>query len=147
MGNFAHDASFLSIPAAASVGIGSSSLEPPKTPRPISHPRVPCARPTVSFCGRINSPSRRSELLGERLERDATPSPNCILAALERKHLELARDEGVAAFMIFPDRTLIDMTEKRPATLDEMLQVQGVGERKLARYGDAFLEALEEALL
>ena len=44
------------------------------------------------------------------------------------------------------DRTLIDMAERRPATLDDMLEVHGVGQRKLARYGDAFLEALEGAL-
>ena len=69
-----------------------------------------------------------------------------LLAALKRKRLELAREENVPAFVIFPDRTLIDMTEKRPATLDDMLTVHGVGERKLARYGDAFLEALSEAL-
>ena len=69
-----------------------------------------------------------------------------VLAALKRKRLELAREEGAPAFVIFPDKTLIDMAEKRPATLDEMLLVHGVGERKLARYGDAFLEALAEAL-
>ncbi len=69
-----------------------------------------------------------------------------ILAALKRKRMELAREEGVPAFVIFADRTLIDMAERRPATLDEMMAVHGVGERKLARYGDAFLEALEQAL-
>jgi ATP-dependent DNA helicase RecQ len=69
-----------------------------------------------------------------------------LLAALKRKRMELAREEGVPAFVIFADRTLIDMAEKRPATLDDMLSVHGVGERKLARYGDAFLEALEQAL-
>ena len=46
-----------------------------------------------------------------------------ILAALKRKRMELAREEGVPAFVIFADRTLIDMAEKRPATLDEMLGV------------------------
>ena len=69
-----------------------------------------------------------------------------ILATLKRKRRELAQEEGVPAYVIFADRTLIDMAEKRPATLDEMLRVHGVGERKLARYGDAFLEALNEAL-
>jgi ATP-dependent DNA helicase RecQ len=69
-----------------------------------------------------------------------------ILAALKRKRRELAQEEGVPAYVIFADRTLIDMAEKRPATLDDMLGVHGVGDRKLARYGDAFLEALEEAL-
>lgn len=70
-----------------------------------------------------------------------------ILAALKRRRLELAHEEGVPAYVIFADRTLIDMAEKRPATLDEMLDVHGVGERKLARYGDAFLEALAQALV
>lgn len=68
-----------------------------------------------------------------------------ILAALKARRRDLARQEGVPAYVVFPDRTLIDMAEKRPATLDDMLAVYGVGERKLARYGDAFLEALEEA--
>ena len=65
-----------------------------------------------------------------------------ILAALKRTRLALAREEGVAAFMIFPDRTLIEMAENRPASLDDLARIHGVGERKLARYGDAFLEAL-----
>ncbi len=70
-----------------------------------------------------------------------------ILAALKRKRRELAQEEGVPAYVIFADRTLIDMAEKRPATLDELMRVHGVGERKLARYGDAFLDALNDALI
>ena len=69
-----------------------------------------------------------------------------ILAALKRKRRDLARAENVPAFMIFADRTLIDMAERRPSTLEDMRRVHGVGERKIARYGEAFLEALEEAL-
>jgi ATP-dependent DNA helicase RecQ len=69
-----------------------------------------------------------------------------VLAALKRKRLELAREEGLPAYMIFPDRTLIDMAESRPVTLDEMRTIHGVGERKLAHYGEAFLDALTEAL-
>ena len=99
----------------------------------------------------------RSDPLGsrERVRRPKGPKGEAagldaaderILAALKRKRMELAREEGVPAFVVFADRTLIDMAEKRPSTLDEMLAVHGVGERKLARYGDAFLEALEEAL-
>ncbi|HEY8066949.1 MAG TPA: DNA helicase RecQ [Methylosinus sp.] len=69
-----------------------------------------------------------------------------VLAALKRKRLELAREAGLPAYMVFPDRTLIEMASHRPATLDEMRRVQGVGEHKLAQYGDAFLEALADAL-
>jgi ATP-dependent DNA helicase RecQ len=68
-----------------------------------------------------------------------------VLAALKRKRRDLARAENVPAFMIFADRTLIDMAQKRPATLEDLRLVYGVGERKCARYGEAFLEALEEA--
>ncbi|WP_442754242.1 DNA helicase RecQ [Methylocystis sp. JAN1] len=93
----------------------------------------------------------RSDPLARR-ERQRKETPNLdetterILAALKRKRRALAQEEGVPAYVIFADRTLIDMAEKRPATLDELLEVHGVGERKVARYGDAFLEALEEAL-
>ncbi|MBG0811037.1 DNA helicase RecQ [Methylosinus sp. H3A] len=69
-----------------------------------------------------------------------------VLAALKRKRLELARAQGVAAYVIFSDRTLIDMASRRPATLDEMRSVHGVGDHKLTHYGEAFLEALSDAL-
>jgi len=82
---------------------------------------------------------------GARRDRAPLNESDPVMAALKRKRLQLARDEGVPAFMIFPDRTLIDMAEKRPATIDDMRRVHGVGDRKLAQYGDAFLEALEEA--
>ena len=57
---------------------------------------------------------------------------------------KLAKEEGVAAFMIFPDRTLIDIARLRPKSLAELRSVHGVGERKLDRYGAAFLAAVRE---
>ena len=53
-----------------------------------------------------------------------------------------AKDEGVAAFMIFPDRTLIDMATARPTSRTALREIQGVGDRKLVRYGDAFLDVI-----
>ncbi len=95
----------------------------------------------------------RDDLASPRESRKTPPSAppreqrdDPVLAALKRKRLELAREENTPAYMIFPDRALIDMAEKRPATLDELRRVYGVGERKIALYGDAFLQALEEAL-
>jgi ATP-dependent DNA helicase RecQ len=46
--------------------------------------------------------------------------------------------------MIFPDRTLIDIARLRPKGLAELRSVHGVGERKLDRYGAAFLAAVGE---
>jgi len=102
--------------------------------------------------GRETIMLRRDPLTARERPRKGAPAApldaqaDRVLAALKRKRLELARAEDAPAFVIFADRTLIDMAEKRPATLDEMLNVHGVGERKLARYGAAFLEALAEAL-
>ena len=73
------------------------------------------------------------------------PAEDGLLAALKRQRRDIARAENVPAFMIFADRTLIDMAQKRPATLEDLRRVYGVGERKIARYGEAFLEVLAEA--
>jgi len=51
----------------------------------------------------------------------------------------------VPAYVIFNDRTLVEMAEKRPATLDEMARIGGVGSKKLERYGDLFLEVITGA--
>jgi len=63
---------------------------------------------------------------------------------LRRLRLQIAREEGVAAYIIFTDRTLIAMARERPMGLDAMRAIEGVGERKLAQYGEAFLEAIAE---
>jgi ATP-dependent DNA helicase RecQ len=44
--------------------------------------------------------------------------------------------------VILPDRSLIDMAKRKPRTAAEMGQVHGVGETKLALYGEAFLEVI-----
>jgi ATP-dependent DNA helicase RecQ len=61
---------------------------------------------------------------------------------LRALRITLAREEGVAAYMIFPDRTLIDMVRTRPNDLDAMAGINGVGARKLEAYGEAFLQEL-----
>ncbi len=61
---------------------------------------------------------------------------------LRTLRLELARAQGVAAYVVFPDRTLIDMARLRPSCLADMKLVDGVGEAKLARYGERFLAAI-----
>ncbi|MBX9760576.1 MAG: DNA helicase RecQ [Beijerinckiaceae bacterium] len=68
-----------------------------------------------------------------------------IMAKLKALRREIAREEGVPAFMVFADKTLLDMADRRPATLNAMGEVHGVGQRKLALYGEAFLAALQDA--
>jgi ATP-dependent DNA helicase RecQ len=66
---------------------------------------------------------------------DAAP----LLSALKSKRRALAEAQGVPAYVIFTDRTLIEMAETRPRTLDEFARIGGVGAAKLERYGAAFL--------
>ena len=55
----------------------------------------------------------------------------------------LAKTQSVPAYVVLPDRSLLDMARRRPATLAEMAGIHGVGQAKLALYGDAFLAAIK----
>ncbi|WP_299421283.1 DNA helicase RecQ [uncultured Shimia sp.] len=65
-----------------------------------------------------------------------------LMSALKAKRRALAEAAKVPAYVIFPDRTLAEMAEVRPSNLDDMARVSGVGAKKLANYGDAFLEVI-----
>lgn len=68
-----------------------------------------------------------------------------LLSALKAKRRALAEAANVPAYIIFNDRTLIEMAETRPATLDEMAAIGGVGAKKLESYGAGFLEVITGA--
>jgi ATP-dependent DNA helicase RecQ len=65
-----------------------------------------------------------------------------LLARLKALRRDIAKDESVPAFVVFSDRTLVDMTRLKPETRDQMKLVSGVGDAKLARYGSQFLAAV-----
>jgi ATP-dependent DNA helicase RecQ len=65
-----------------------------------------------------------------------------LLSALKAKRRGLAETARVPAYIIFTDRTLIEMAEKRPANLDQMAGISGIGAKKLESYGAAFLEVI-----
>lgn len=63
---------------------------------------------------------------------------------LRNLRLEYARSEGMPPYIIFSDKTLIDMCIKMPSNEQEMLNVSGVGTNKFDKYGKGFLEKIEE---
>ncbi len=67
-----------------------------------------------------------------------------LFEALRRRRSELAKEQRVAAYVVFADRTLIDMARRKPATAAEMSAVHGVGEAKLRQYGDVFLDVIRK---
>ena len=69
-----------------------------------------------------------------------------LLNALYAQRKRLAGKQNVPAFMVFSDATLREMVEKKPLSLDELLNISGVGEKKAARYGTTFLRIIEDAV-
>ena len=63
--------------------------------------------------------------------------------ALKAKRMELAKEQGVPPYVIFHDATLLEILNQKPGSLTEMGYISGIGQAKLVKYGDAFLEVLE----
>ena len=69
-----------------------------------------------------------------------------LMSLLKARRRALAEAQNVPAYVVFPDRTLIEMAEKKPATLDQMAGITGVGAKKLESYGLAFLAVITGAM-
>ena len=67
-----------------------------------------------------------------------------LFEVLRKLRLEIAKEESMPPYIIFSDKTLIDMCVKKPSDEEEMLNVSGVGENKLKKYGQRFLEEIQK---
>ena len=65
-----------------------------------------------------------------------------LLEALKAARRDFATQRNVPAYVIFPDRTLLDMVHLKPQTPEQMAMVHGVGAAKLEQYGSAFLRVI-----
>lgn len=75
------------------------------------------------------------------------PENEDFLAHLKALRLSLSRERGVPAYVIFGDASLIEMATKRPTTLEQMSEINGVGPRKLEVFGETFLSLTKAAML
>ena len=99
---------------------------------------------------------RRAAQSADRLEKPRRAKPAAagslseadekLLNALYAVRKRLAGKQNLPAFMVFNDATLREMAEKKPMSIDELLNISGVGEKKAARYGNAFLRVIEDAV-
>ncbi len=71
------------------------------------------------------------------------PGDEGLLGHLKQLRMTLARERGVPAYVIFTDRTLHDMAQRKPASLDEFANVHGVGQAKLKEFAPIFLDAIQ----
>ncbi|MDM9628763.1 DNA helicase RecQ [Rhizobium sp. S152] len=82
---------------------------------------------------KVAQAERRSVLSG---------SDDALFQLLRAERTSIARSLSVPPYVVFPDTTLIAFATDRPRTHKEMLGISGVGQSKLERYGDAFLEVI-----
>lgn len=73
---------------------------------------------------------------------DIAPHESRLWESLRNTRARLAKAQGVPAYRIFADATLLQMLREQPQSLAEMATISGVGEMKLARYGEEFLGVL-----
>ncbi|MGH6903623.1 MAG: RecQ family ATP-dependent DNA helicase, partial [Geminicoccaceae bacterium] len=73
------------------------------------------------------------------LERDADRD---LFEALRAKRRELAKANGLAPFMVFPDRTLLELAARKPADGAALATIHGIGQAKLERWGEDFLRVI-----
>jgi ATP-dependent DNA helicase RecQ len=73
-------------------------------------------------------------------EAEAEPE---LVAALKTWRREQAREQGVPPYVVFHDRTLVELAARRPAQLNDLAEVSGIGAAKLERYGEAVLAVIQ----
>ena len=104
---------------------------------------------TCTTCGNCVRGQEREHLFpfkkapaAPRQEEEQPVDPDNLFELLRHCRLELARQNHVPPYMICADKTLLDMVRKRPRNPDEMLDVDGMGVKKIGKYGAAFLLVL-----
>ncbi len=102
------------------------------------------ARPIIKGEGAVEIvlPPRRTRTRTRRGDSGANPVRNPLFEALRALRRELAEEAGVPPYVIFHDATLREMTERQPASLEEMGRIAGIGARKLDAYGERFLDTI-----
>jgi len=88
--------------------------------------------------------ARREKVVRGAAQSGMAETDRLLFQALRQKRTEMARAQNVPPYVIFHDRTLIELAAARPSSRAEMANVPGVGEAKLDRYGPAFLAVIAE---
>jgi ATP-dependent DNA helicase RecQ len=68
-----------------------------------------------------------------------------LFTSLKALRSSIAREEQVPAYVVFTDRTLAELAARKPRTASGFLEVRGVGQAKLDKYGERFLSAIRGA--
>jgi DNA helicase-2/ATP-dependent DNA helicase PcrA len=95
--------------------------------------------PTIPEPVETGSDRARRHLSKMRADFEASEPDSPLYVELTEWRLATAREQGVPAYIVFNNRTLAAIAAAHPTTIDELLEVSGVGPAKAARYGDDVL--------
>jgi ATP-dependent DNA helicase RecQ len=106
----------------------------------------PLLRGETSLALPLAPPQREQRRRGAGSQGPASPSESdpVLLQALKQWRREQAQVQGVPPYVVFHDRTLIELAARQPADREALAGISGVGTAKLDRYGEALLELLRE---
>ncbi len=88
------------------------------------------------------APEKRRRAKAERAPPITVEDDASLWEALRAHRLELAKTQGVPPYVIFHDSALLEMTRTVPTSLEALASISGIGQVKLERYGDSFLDLL-----
>jgi ATP-dependent DNA helicase RecQ len=130
-------------PAAAALLRGETELR-------VARPRVRVAAEKEAGAKRAKGGAKRGRAGARLLDVEAVTAQgsaddDALFEELRALRRQIAEREGVPAYVIFHDATLREMAVVRPSTLEELLDISGVGQRKLEKYGGEFLALLRPA--
>lgn len=109
---------------------------------------TPLAREVLKGVCRFETRAQNTAEKTPVAPRDRTwsePSSGSLFERLRALRSRLARERGLPAYMVFSDRSLRDMAARRPLNARQMAQVHGVGEVKLATYGEQFIAEIRRS--
>jgi ATP-dependent DNA helicase RecQ len=101
-------------------------------------------RPTLMLREPKAPRARRGRIARTQAQAAIAGADHDLFQKLREKRMEIARAQNVPPYVIFHDRTLIELAAAKPSSRAEMANVPGVGEAKLDRYGPAFLSVIAE---
>jgi ATP-dependent DNA helicase RecQ len=106
-------------------------------------------RDTPTTASRKSSPDRSSGSTGRARKPGASPSSaetasGTLFHALRQLRMSIAKAQGVAPYVVFNDRTLLEMAEQMPESEQAFLEISGVGPVKAQRYAEAFIRCIDK---
>jgi ATP-dependent DNA helicase RecQ len=130
----------------AIIAQGLAAILDPNRPSPkITNEGWKLLRNERSFQMLKQTLSKQSLIKAEKQRAAAVDSYSPELFQILRKlRTAIASAENVPPYIVFSDRTLQEMARDFPQSPDALLEINGVGQRKLENYGDQFLEAINE---